>query len=141
MVRPYKVRFDTQRMQNAEITRVQYQQGELAGYEVREYLLEKWGRKCVYCNGRNTPLQIEYVKVKGEASPYDGNLVYWSSRMGKHPEMPLRAASLLKKQKGKCAHCGLWFSEEDVIELDHIIPKAIGGKRVFIISFNRTINM
>ncbi len=71
---------------------------------------------------------IDYVKVKGEASPYDGNLVYWSSRMGKHPEMPVRTASLLKKQKGKCAHCGLWFHEEDVIELDHIIPKAIGGK-------------
>ncbi|MGF1488366.1 MAG: group II intron reverse transcriptase/maturase [Prochloraceae cyanobacterium] len=71
---------------------------------------------------------IRYVKVKGDASPYDGNLVYWSSRMGKHPEMPGRTASLLKRQKGKCAHCGLWFIEEDVIELDHIISKAIGGK-------------
>lgn len=69
-----------------------------------------------------------YVKVKSESSPYDGNLVYWSTRMGKHPEMPVRTASLLKKQKGKCAHCGLWFLEEDVIERDHIIPKSIGGK-------------
>ena len=72
-----------------------------------------------------------YVKVKGEVSPYDGNLVYWSTRMGKHPEMPMRTASLLKKQKGKCAHCGLWFNEENVIELDHIIPKAIGGKNEY----------
>ena len=72
-----------------------------------------------------------YVKVKGEASPYDGNLVYWSKRMGKHPEMPVRTASLLKKQKGKCAHCGLWFNEEDVIEHDHIIPKAIGGRNEY----------
>ncbi len=71
---------------------------------------------------------IRYEKVTGVASPYDGNLVYWSKRMGKHPQMPVRTASLLKKQKGKCAHCGLWFSEEDVIELDHQIPKAIGGK-------------
>ncbi len=55
------VKFDTQRMQNAEISGVQYQQGELAGYEVREYLLEKWGRKCVYCNAINTPLQIEHI--------------------------------------------------------------------------------
>jgi RNA-directed DNA polymerase len=69
-----------------------------------------------------------HVKVKGEASPYDGNLVYWSSRMGKHPEMPKRTASLLKKQKGKCTHCGLYFKDEDVIELDHIIPKSKGGK-------------
>ena len=69
-----------------------------------------------------------HIKVKGEASPYDGNLVYWSARMGKHPEMPKRTASLLKKQKGKCAHCGLYFKDGDVIELDHIIPKSKGGK-------------
>ena len=31
-------------MENAEISGVEYQQGELQGYEVREYLLEKWGR-------------------------------------------------------------------------------------------------
>ncbi len=74
---------------------------------------------------------IRYVKVKGEASPYNGNLVYWSSKMGKHPEMPVRTASLLKKQKGKCAHCELWFNEEDVIETDHIIPKAIGGRNEY----------
>ena len=55
------VKFDTQKMQNPEIAGVQYQQGSLAGYEVREYLLEKWGRKCVYCNATNTPLQIEHI--------------------------------------------------------------------------------
>jgi len=37
------VKFDIQRMQNAEISGVEYQQGELQGYELREYLLEKWG--------------------------------------------------------------------------------------------------
>jgi RNA-directed DNA polymerase len=70
----------------------------------------------------------DYVKVKGEASPYDGNLVYWSTRMGKNPLMPKRTASLLKEQKGKCPHCGLHFKDGDVIELDHIIPKSKGGK-------------
>jgi len=50
------VRFDTQKMQNAEISDVEYQQGELAGYEVKEYLLEKWGRACVYCGAENIPL-------------------------------------------------------------------------------------
>jgi len=68
------------------------------------------------------------VKVKGEASPYDGNLVYWSTRMGKHPEMPTRKATLLKKQKGRCSYCGLFFREGDVLEVDHIIPKSLGGK-------------
>lgn len=71
---------------------------------------------------------IRYVKVKNNASPYDGNLVYWSSRQGKHPEMPTRTAFLLKKQKGKCNWCELYFKDGDVIELDHIIPKSKGGK-------------
>ena len=71
---------------------------------------------------------IRYVKVKGDASPYDGNLIYWSSRMGKHPQMRSRTASLLKKQKGKCKWCGLNFKDEDVIELDHVIPSSKGGK-------------
>ena len=75
----------------------------------------------------DTPI-VRHVKVKGESSPYDGNLVYWSSRMGDNPEMPTRVSKLLKKQKGKCAHCGLFFRENDVMEVDHIIPKSQGGK-------------
>jgi RNA-directed DNA polymerase len=30
--------------------------------------------------------------------------------------------------QGKCSHCGLHFKDEDIIELDHIIPKSKGGK-------------
>lgn len=48
--------------------------------------------------------------------------------MGKHPEMPKTRATLLKRQKGKCAHCNLFFKENDVIELDHIQPTSKGGK-------------
>ena len=58
------VRFDTQKMDNSEITGVEYQQGELAGYEVREYLLEKWGRKCAYCGAENVPLEVEHITPK-----------------------------------------------------------------------------
>jgi RNA-directed DNA polymerase len=74
----------------------------------------------------------DYVKVKGDKSPYDGDLVYWSSRLGRHPQMSNRKASLLKKQKGKCPWCGLHFQEWDVIEEDHKIPKALGGKDEYI---------
>ena len=74
-----------------------------------------------------TPI-VRHVKVKGDASQYDGNLIYWSSRMGTHPEATTRMATLLKAQKGKCTHCGLYFREEDVLEIDHIIPKTLGGK-------------
>lgn len=73
----------------------------------------------------------EYVKVKSDASPYDGNLVYWSTRMGKNPEMPKTVTTLLKKQKGKCTHCGLYFTEDSVMEVDHVIPKSKGGKNSY----------
>lgn len=55
------VKFDTQKLQNPEITGVEYQQGELFGYEVREYLLEKWGRKCAYCGAEGVLLQVEHI--------------------------------------------------------------------------------
>lgn len=55
------VRFDTQAMQAPEIEGVAYQQGTLYGYEVREYLLEKWGRRCVYCGAENLPLEVEHI--------------------------------------------------------------------------------
>jgi 5-methylcytosine-specific restriction endonuclease McrA len=55
------VRFDTQALQNPEITGVQYQQGTLAGYEVREYLLLKWGRRCAYCDATDVPLNIDHI--------------------------------------------------------------------------------
>jgi 5-methylcytosine-specific restriction endonuclease McrA len=61
------VKFDMQRIQNPEISGVLYQQGALAGYEVREYLLEKFNRTCAYCGAKNVPLQVEHVvpKAKG----------------------------------------------------------------------------
>jgi 5-methylcytosine-specific restriction endonuclease McrA len=55
------VRFDTQRLQPPEIAGVAYQQGDLAGYELRQYLLEKWNRRCAYCGASNVPLQIEHI--------------------------------------------------------------------------------
>jgi 5-methylcytosine-specific restriction endonuclease McrA len=55
------VKFDTQAMQDPEITGMQYQQGERMGYEVREYLLEKWRRTCAYCGAKDVPLEIEHI--------------------------------------------------------------------------------
>jgi len=60
------VKFDMQLMRNPEISGVEYQQGTLAGYSVREYLLEKWNRKCAYCGAKNTPLQIEHIHPKAK---------------------------------------------------------------------------
>jgi 5-methylcytosine-specific restriction endonuclease McrA len=57
-------KFDTQKMQNPEISGIEYQQGTLQGYEVREYLLEKWGHKCAYCGAVHVPLQVEHIIPK-----------------------------------------------------------------------------
>lgn len=64
------VKFDMQKMQaqadGMDINGVQYQQGTLFGYEVREYLLEKWGRACMYCDAKVTPLQIEHITPRAK---------------------------------------------------------------------------
>jgi len=60
------VRFDTQKMENAEIAGVGYQQGTLAGYELREYLLEKFNRTCCYCDAQDVPLNIEHIHPKAQ---------------------------------------------------------------------------
>ncbi|MEW6499805.1 MAG: RNA-guided endonuclease IscB, partial [Cyanobacteriota bacterium] len=60
------VRFDTQLMQNPEICGIEYQQGQLAGYELREYMLEKWHRKCAYCGVTDTQLEIEHIIAKSK---------------------------------------------------------------------------
>jgi 5-methylcytosine-specific restriction endonuclease McrA len=58
------VRFDLQQMQNPEISGVEYQRGELFGFEAKEYLLQKWNRKCAYCGVENVPFEIEHIRAK-----------------------------------------------------------------------------
>ncbi|MEG3917827.1 RNA-guided endonuclease IscB [Microcoleus sp. POL10_C6] len=60
------VRFDLQQLENPEISGIEYQQGTLLGYEIREYLLEKWDRNCAYCGVTNTPLQVEHIHPKAK---------------------------------------------------------------------------
>lgn len=39
----------------------EYRYGTLAGYEVRQYLLTKWGRVCAYCGATGVPLNIDHI--------------------------------------------------------------------------------
>ena len=102
--------------------------------------LHKIGNRITFATGKMdaNPLKLlahdtfsssstEYVKVKGDKSPYDGDLIYWSARMGRSNEMPQNKAFLLKKQKGKCNWCGLHFRNGDVLENDHIKAISLGG--------------
>ena len=60
------VRFDMQKMENPEISNIEYQQGELQGYETREYLLEKWDRTCAYCYAKGTALEVDHIVPKSK---------------------------------------------------------------------------
>lgn len=68
--------FDTQKIQNSEISGTKYQQGTLKGYELREYLLKKFDHSCVYCGVTDVPLELDHVNPKSRGgSDRAGNLV------------------------------------------------------------------
>jgi RNA-directed DNA polymerase len=69
-----------------------------------------------------TPI-IRHVKIQGQRSPYDGDWVYWSARLGHFPEVKPRVVKLLKRQRGKCNWCRHYLREGDLLEIDHINPK------------------
>lgn len=71
---------------------------------------------------------IRHAKVEGQSSPFDGNLIYWATRTGKNALIPPMKARLIKEQKGRCRICEDFFLPDDIIERDHIVPKALGGK-------------
>ena len=77
-------------------------------------------------NHHETPIR-RHIKVQGNRSPYDGDWVYWATRMGRHPEISDKLAGLLKKQQGLCVHCGLYFKEEDRLSIA-IKKIALSGK-------------
>lgn len=58
--------FDTQLMENPDISNLEYQRGELFGFEIQEYLREKTGFKCAYCkkSGTEEKLEIEHIIPK-----------------------------------------------------------------------------
>ena len=68
-----------------------------------------------------------HAKVKGNASPFDGNLIYWAQKTGKSLLIPDYKARLIREQHGHCGICGDIFIPDDIIERDHIIPKSLGG--------------
>lgn len=72
-----------------------------------------------------------YVKIKGEASPFDSDFDYWGKRLAKNNMFNNRVTNLLKIQSCKCKWCGAHFTYDDVMEVDHVIPIAKGGKDIY----------
>jgi len=105
------------------------------GWVHRKYWKAEGSRQWNFMDNKGTKLIlhseteiIRHVKVKGAVSPMDGNLVYWSKRLRKSPDVSNRVLKLLDRQKGKCKQCGMLFKDGDKWEVDHILPKSLGGK-------------
>ena len=60
----------------------------------------------------------KHINVKGEKSPYDGDIPYWSERKSKLYDGATSKA--LKKQNHSCNICGLKFADDEKIHLHHI---------------------
>jgi RNA-directed DNA polymerase len=58
-----------------------------------------------------------HVKVLDDRSPFDGDAMYWSARLGTHPELPRGMPKFLKRQKGVCPGCGMFFKPGDRLEV------------------------
>lgn len=80
---------------------------------------------------------VRHVKVRGEASPYDGNWSYWATRRGRYPGVPRRLAALLKRQAGRCQACELFFKPDDLIEIHHINGRESGNRYINLTALHR----
>lgn len=105
------VKFDAQKMMNPDIIGVEYQQGTLFGYEIREYLSEKFNHKCCYCGvseGQGRKFEVEHIIPKSRGGTNSINNLAWSchecnQNKGKltaieygHPEVQTKANTSLK---------------------------------------------
>lgn len=98
------VRFDMQALQNPEISGIEYQQGTLFGYEVREYLLEKWGRQCAYCDAKDVPLQIEHIHPKAQGGSNRASNLTLACRCCNQKKAARSVQDFLAKDKKRLAH-------------------------------------
>jgi RNA-directed DNA polymerase len=74
----------------------------------------------------------KFVKVKGDKSPFDGDVLYWGKRLRKYDTLSTRVQNLLKKQNMICAACKKPFNSFEKMEVDHIIPRSQGGKDAYV---------
>src|SRR5258708_907894 len=60
-----RVKFDMQLLQDPEISGMDYQAGELVGWEIRAHLLERFGRTCSYCGRENPAFELDHLHPRG----------------------------------------------------------------------------
>jgi RNA-directed DNA polymerase len=68
-----------------------------------------------------------HISVKGNKSPFDGDIVYWSERNSKLYDGI--TSEVLKRQKHTCSECGLKFYGDERIHLHHVDGRHDNWKR------------
>jgi RNA-directed DNA polymerase len=101
------------------------------GWVAKKYWRLETGR-WVFGTPQGSVLQKHYQKVErlkpvGSRSPFDGDWSYWLMRGKEHPDLNLTKTKLYRIQRGRCTYCSLQFQAGDLLEVDHIIPRSIGG--------------
>jgi 5-methylcytosine-specific restriction endonuclease McrA len=62
--------------------------------------------------------QGKHVNVKGDKSPFDGDITYWSERNSKLYDGATSQA--LKRQDNSCGYCGLKMLSDEKVHLHHV---------------------
>ncbi|MFO0801965.1 MAG: group II intron reverse transcriptase/maturase [Gemmataceae bacterium] len=105
------------------------------GWIVRKYWRieegEGWtfrpaSRDLTLCQHKDVHIR-RHIKVQSSRSPFDGDWVYWSSRLGRFPGIFPFIATLLKRQTGMCKRCGAYFKHGDEMVVDHVRPSPERG--------------
>jgi len=73
----------------------------------------------------------KFVKIQTTRSPFDSDHAYWALRNSNYSAYPLRLSKLYKEQNGICNICKKYFDTFSKIEVDHILPRALGGKDTY----------
>jgi len=104
------------------------------GWCYRRYW-HRHNKRICFTDGQTTLTQyqdepiVRHIKVRRTKSPYDGDWLYWATRLGRHPTKPRRVTGLVKRQRGKCGHCGVHFMAEDVMEIHHVDGNHYNNRR------------
>ena len=78
----------------------------------------------------------KFVNVKGDKSPYDGDLTYWSKRNSKLYDG--QTSKALKRQNHSCVACGLNFMSEERVHLHHVDGNHSNWKRDNLIAIHES---
>jgi RNA-directed DNA polymerase len=98
-------------------------------YHTSKKLLDKAFPKVSYS-------EHKHIKVKGNKSPYDGDMAYWSGRKSKLYEGDISKA--INRQNQSCKVCGLKFVGDERIQLHHVDGNHKNWKRDNLVAIHES---